>query len=281
MKIQRLLPILIFVIVAGLSNTGYSQSRLPDVHFEATPDDVVEAMLKIAELTREDVVYDLGCGDGRFVITAAKKFGARGVGVDIDPVRIKESNENAQKAGVTDRVKFFEGDLFKTDIGEATVIALYLLNELNLQLRPRLFSELKPGTRIVSHTFDMGDWEPDYIGQVRDRIFYYWIIPANIAGTWQWSLATPMGEMQSRLILDQEFQEVSGKVSIQGWQIRIREQSLKGDQLSFRVRYNTEGQNVVMRFNGRVSGDTIKGSLEIQGGPWAGKQQWTARKVKN
>lgn len=281
MKIQRLLPILIFVIVAGLSNTGNSQSRLPDVHFEATPDDVVEAMLKIAGVMKEDVVYDLGCGDGRFVITAAKKFGARGVGVDIDPVRIKESNENAQKAGVTDRVKFFEGDLFKTDIGEATVIALYLLNELNLQLRPRLFSELKPGTRIVSHTFDMGDWEPDYIGQVRDRVFYYWMIPANIAGTWQWSLATPMGEMQSQLILDQEFQEVSGKVSIQGWQIRIREQSLKGNQLSFKVRYNTEGQNVIMRFNGRVNGDTIKGSLEIQGGPWAGKQQWTARKVKN
>jgi SAM-dependent methyltransferase len=285
-KVQhRLWPILIFVIVIGMitgfSISGYSQKRLPDVHFEATPEDVVEAMLKMAGVTKEDVVYDLGCGDGRFVITAAKKFSARGVGVDVDPARIRESKENAQKSGVADHVKFIEGDLFKTDISGATVVTLYLLNELNIQVRPKLFQELKPGTRIVSHTFDMGDWEPDEIGQVRDRMFYYWIIPANIAGTWHWSLSSPTGEWQNQLLLDQEFQEISGKVSLQGWQLRIREPRLKGDQLSFRVRYNFEGQNVSMRFNGRVNDDTIKGSVEIQGGPWSGTKEWKAKRIKN
>ena len=281
MKIQRLWPVQIFLFVMGLSMAGYPQNRLPDVHFEATPEDVVEAMLNMAGVTKEDVVYDLGCGDGRFVITAAKKFGTRGVGVDIDPVRIKESNQNAQRANVTDRVKFIEGDLFETDISEATVVTLYLLNELNLQLRPKLFRELKPGTRIVSHTFDMGDWEPDHIRQVRDRIFYYWVIPANVAGTWRWSLTSSMGELQNQLFLNQEFQEVNGKVSFQGWEMRIRGQQLKGDHLSFRLRYNSEGQNIIMQFNGRVSGDTIKGNVEIQGGLWPGTQGWVAKKVKN
>jgi SAM-dependent methyltransferase len=282
---NRLWYILISGILTGmitfLSITGYPQTRLPDVHFEATPEDVVEAMLKMAGVTKEDVVYDLGCGDGRFVITAAKKFGARGVGVDIDPARIKESNENALKSGVAERVRFIEGDLFKTDISEATVVTLYLLNELNMQLRPKLFQELKPGTRIVSHTFDMGDWEPDEIGQVRDRMFYYWVIPANMAGTWHWSLGSPTGEWQNQLLIDQEFQEVSGRVNLQGRQLRIREPRLKGDQLSFRVRYNFEGENVSMRFNGRVNDDTIKGSVEIQGGPWSGTKEWIARRVRN
>jgi len=281
MKIrQRLWLIPIFMMLTALSITGYPQKRLPDVHFEPTPDDVVEAMLRMAEVTKDDLVYDLGCGDGRIVIMARKKFGARGVGVDIDPVRIKESNENARKEGVADRVKFIGNDLFETDISGATVVTLYLLEEINLQLRPKLFNELKPGTRIVSHTFDMGDWEPDNIGQVRDRMFYYWIIPANIAGTWRWSLTSPMGELESQLILNQEFQEISGKVDIQGRQLRIREQRLKGDQLSFRVRYNSEGQNVVMQFNGYVRDDAIKGRLEIKGGPWTGTQKWTAKRIK-
>ena len=281
---QRLWPILIFVIVIGMitgfSIIGYSQKRVPDVHFKATPEDVVEAMLKMAGVTKEDVVYDLGCGDGRFVITAAKKLGAHGVGVDIDPVRIKESKENAQKGGVADRVKFIEGDLFKTDISGATVVTLYLLNELNMQLRPKLLRELKPGTRIVSHAFDMGDWEPDEIGQLRGRMFYYWVIPANIAGTWHWSLGSPTGQWPNQLFLDQEFQEVSGKVSLQGWELRIREPRLKGDQLRFRLRYNFEGEDVAMRFTGRVNDGTIKGGVEIQGGPWSGTREWTAKRIK-
>jgi SAM-dependent methyltransferase len=278
---QRLWTVLAFVTVTCLSTAGYPQKPFPDVHFEATPGDVVEAMLKMAEVTREDVVYDLGCGDGRFVITAARQFGARGVGVDIDPVRIDESNENARKAAVTDRVRFIEGDLFQTDIREATVVALYLLNELNQQLRPRLLRDLKPGTRIVSHVFDMGDWEPDDIGTVRNRMFYYWVVPANIAGAWRIHLAASRTAWQDQLILSQEFQEVHGKVSIDGWPLRIREPRLRGDQLSFRARYNFDGQNVAMHFKGRVNDDTITGTVEIQGGPATGTHPWTATRIRN
>jgi len=267
-------------MVLCFSITGYSQTRVPDVHFEPTPEATVITMLQKAGVNQNDVVYDLGCGDGRFVILAAKKFGARGVGVDIDPVRIKESKENARKANVTDRTTFIEGDLFNVDIREATVVTLYLLNELNQQLRPKLFQELKPGSRIVSYTFDMADWEPDEMVQVGGRFFYYWVLPATVGGTWYFRSVSFRGELQDQLILNQEFQEIRGKVTVHGQEIRIRDQRLKGDQLSFSARYNFEGQNVSMKFNGRVTGDTIDGTVEIQGGPWAGTKPWKAQRVK-
>jgi len=135
--------------------------RKPDVPFVPTTDDAVQAMLKLAGVTKADTVYDLGCGDGRIVIAAAKNFGARAVGIDIDPVRIREANENARKAGVENRVKFIEQDLFKADFHEATVVTLFLLPQVNLQLKPKLLKDLKPGTRIVSNTFDMGDWKAE------------------------------------------------------------------------------------------------------------------------
>jgi SAM-dependent methyltransferase len=151
-----------------------------DVPYVPTPESVVDEMLRMAGVGQGDVVYDLGCGDGRLVITAVKKFGARrGVGVDIDPQRIRESNENARGAGVTDRVEFREQDLFQTDFKEATVVTLYLLPEVNLRLRPRLLDELRPGTRIVSHAFDMGDWVPEKTAQVEGRTIYFWTVPAK------------------------------------------------------------------------------------------------------
>jgi SAM-dependent methyltransferase len=153
--------------------------RVPDVVYVPTPPEVVAAMLKLANVTKDDVVYDLGSGDGRIVITAAKQYGARGVGIDINPVRIKEAQENAQKAGITDRVKFLQQDLFEADFREATVVTLYLLPRLNLKLRPKLLRELKPGTRIVSHDFDMGDWKPERTVQVGSKTVYFWTIPAN------------------------------------------------------------------------------------------------------
>jgi SAM-dependent methyltransferase len=273
---------LIFIIVfMGLSVTAYAQKRLPDIHFEATPQDAVEAMLEMAKVTKDDVVYDLGCGDGRFVITAAKKYGARGVGIDIDPELIKECKNNAEKAGVADRVKFIEADLFKTDIRPATVVALYLLNELNVRLRPALFSQLKPGSRIVSYTFDMGDWEPDAIGKSRKGLFFYWVVPANVAGTWHWTLPHPAGDWKNDLIFDQEFQDVSGKVTLRGWPLKMRDLKLVGDQLSFRARYNAEGENSSLFFSGRVSGDTINGTLTVEGGRWNGTREWTAKRGDN
>ena len=148
-----------------------------DVPYVPTPQEVVDAMLDMAEVTEDDVVYDLGCGDGRVVITAAKVRGARGVGMDINPERIKEANQNATEAGVTGRVKFIEQDLFQADIREATVVTMYLLPRVNLKLRPKLLRDLKPGTRIVSHAFDMGDWEPEAETTVDGRTIYFWTIP--------------------------------------------------------------------------------------------------------
>jgi ribosomal protein L11 methylase PrmA len=151
--------------------------RRPDVIFVPTPEDVVEAMLQVASVTKNDIVYDLGCGDGRIPVTAAKKYGARGVCIDIDPQRIKEATENLKNSGVGDRVKFLNQDLFTTDISEATVVTLYLLPSLNLKLLPKLNKELKPGTRIVSHAFDMGDAKPTETLNVNGRTVYFWTTP--------------------------------------------------------------------------------------------------------
>ena len=152
-------------------------TRTPDVIFVPTPQEVVDAMLKMAKVGPNDVIYDLGSGDGRIPVTAAKTYGARGIGIDIDPQRIREANANAEKEMVTDKVRFLNQDLFTTDISEATVVTLYLLPSLNLKLLPKLNRELKPGTRIVSHAFDMGDAKPLQTENINGRTIYYWTIP--------------------------------------------------------------------------------------------------------
>ena len=272
----------LFTGLAGLLVTSCNLNRLPDVHFQTTPQKVVEEMLEMAKVTKDDTVYDLGCGDGRFVITAAKKYGVRGVGIDIDPQRVQESQKNAIEAGVTDRVRFIEDDLFTTHINEATVITLYLLQELNLKLRPKLLRELKPGSRILSYVYSMGDWKPDAMKPLGNSTFYYyvWVIPADVAGVWRWSVPTQKGDRPYTLRLKQNFQEVSGHVTIQEERrIRIKEAELTGDRLNFVVTYDEANkQKVVMQFNGRVSGDTIHGNVEVTGGPLAGKHNWTARR---
>ncbi|MEX0270079.1 cyclopropane-fatty-acyl-phospholipid synthase family protein [Leptolyngbyaceae cyanobacterium UHCC 1019] len=155
--------------------------RQLDVPYVPTPQAVVDRMLSLANVKQGDRLYDLGSGDGRIVITAAKKFGTRGVGVDLNPERVKEANENARRAGVTDLVEFRQQDLFQTDFNDATVVTLYLLPNINLKLRPKL-QQLKPGTRIVSHAFDMGDWKPEKTVEVQGKTIYYWTVP-NRVGT--------------------------------------------------------------------------------------------------
>jgi hypothetical protein len=163
------------------ATTTETQARSLDVPYVPTPPEVVEQMLQVANVTGDDVLYDLGSGDGRIVITAAQKFGTRGVGVDLDPQRVQEANQNAKEAGVGDRVEFRQQDLFETDFSNATVVTLYLLPEVNLKLRPKLLAELKPGTRIVSHQFDMGDWKPERVVEVGGRTVYYWVVPEKAA----------------------------------------------------------------------------------------------------
>jgi SAM-dependent methyltransferase len=171
---------LLAAAVLGLSAVGAAAQTEPpalDVPYVPTPQPVVDAMLRLAKVKRGDVLYDLGSGDGRIVITAAKRYGVRGTGIDIDPQRIREANANARKAGVAGRVRFVNEDLFQIDFSDATVVTLYLLPRLNLQLRPRLINELQPGTRIVSHGFDMGDWTPDRVVQVGSSTIYLWTVP--------------------------------------------------------------------------------------------------------
>ncbi len=173
--------VLLFAVLAAVAAPSSAQQpaqlRSPDVIFVPTPQEVVDAMLKLAKVGPNDVVYDLGSGDGRIPITAAKTYGARGVGIDIDPQRIREANENLKTAGVANKVKFLNQDLFTTPIGEATVVTLYLLPSLNLKLLPKLNAELKPGTRIVSHAFDMGDIKPQQTLNVNGRTVYFWTVP--------------------------------------------------------------------------------------------------------
>ena len=177
MQAIQLALVLLLLLGTGLQTQIQPPTRGPDVIFVATPPAVVDAMLQVANVTSSDVVYDLGSGDGRIVITAAQKYGAHGVGIDIDPERIVEANENARKAAVTDKVTFLQTDLFQTDISQATVVTLYLVPSLNLKLQPKLMRELKPGTRIVSHAFGIGDWKPEQELTVDGRRVYFWTIP--------------------------------------------------------------------------------------------------------
>jgi SAM-dependent methyltransferase len=164
---------------ACLCAAAGAQVRTPDVVYVPTPHEVVDAMLKLAEVQSADIVYDLGSGDGRILIAAAQKYGARGVGIEIDPALVKQATANAAAAGVADKIRFVNADLFEADIREATVVTLYLLESLNEKLRPKLLRELKPGTRIVSHRFRMGDWLPERAASAGDRGVYLWRIPAR------------------------------------------------------------------------------------------------------
>ena len=272
------------LVVAGLwvSACAQSQAKKPDVEYVPTPHKVVGEMLQLLAVKPTDIVYDLGCGDGRVVITAAKRYKARGVGIDIDPQRIRESRANARRAGVANRVKFLQQDLFETEIREASVIALYLLPELNRKLRPKLLSDLRPGTRVASHDFDMGDWNPDRViyvqGPTYEHTVYYWVIPANVDGAWQMSVPTPTGERRYLLRIQQQFQEVRGTVSAEGEAILISNATLTGDHLRFTLTTGIQGEETRMSFDGRVNSDAMHGSVELQGGALAGRFDWSAQR---
>ena len=226
-----------------------------DVPYVPTPQELVEKMIEVAKVTEKDTVYDLGCGDGRMVVTAAKKHGARGIGVDIDPERIREANANAKEAGVTDRVKFIQADLFTMDFKEADVLLMYLLPSVNVKLRPKIL-ELKPGTRIVSHAFDMGDWEADDTIEVDGRTAYFWLVPAKVDGQWQATLKEGGQQKQATLNLKQQYQQVTGTAEIDGKQVQIKDAKLKGDQLTLALDGN---KTYTVRVDGANMQEVAKG----------------------
>ncbi|HEX5513060.1 MAG TPA: class I SAM-dependent methyltransferase [Gammaproteobacteria bacterium] len=220
------------LLIAVMNPTHAQLDPKLDVPYVPTREVVVQAMLDVGQVSSSDLLYDLGSGDGRIVVTAAKERGTRGVGVDLDPQRVREAKANAKQAGVEDKVTFIEGNLFETDFSKATVVTMYLLPAVNLQLRPRILSDLRPGTRIVSHSFDMGDWQPDQQAQISGSYVYLWIVPAPVAGTWQWRTADGK---DYRLELAQQFQQVSGKAWIDGRPAQLQAAELTGDQLRLTV----------------------------------------------
>ena len=277
-----LLVVSAFVSLPSLTATsqvipdGQEKTKL-DVPYEPSSEEVVKAMLEIAQVGKDDLVYDLGCGDGRIVIAAAQKTGAHGVGVDLDPERIKESLENARKANVTNRVQFFQRDLFETDISKATVVMLYLWPEVNLKLRPKLLRELKPGTRVVSHSHDMGSWKHDQTMRTPDgHRVYFWVIPANVMGIWEWTLP---GEKECYVMrLSQQFQLVSGTLRSGPDEIPVQNLELRGDRLEFIMERFFKGQTQVLRFTGRVQRHFIEGMAEDMTAGSQGGQTWKAKR---
>jgi SAM-dependent methyltransferase len=235
-----------------------------DVPYVPTDGAVVPAILRLAAVAADDVIYDLGCGDGRIVISAAKRLGARGVGMDIDPIRIEECRENARRAGVTDRVTFLQKSFFDVDLGPASVVTLYLLPSLNIKLRPKLMSELRPGSRVISNHFDMADWRPDELVEAHHRNLHKWIVPAWVAGEWHCTINDPAGRRRVLLKLERRYQIVVGTANVAGREAMIGHGRITGDQLTFRlVEWGRDG--VSMWYSARVEGNNLRGTCWTEG----------------
>ena len=272
------LQALLFCLAAATSCTTVTQNRISaSVPFVTTPPSVVNAMLRLAEVSPSDTVYDLGSGDGRIVIAAARDFGARAVGVEIDPKLVQESEHNAESAGVSSRVRFIQQDLFQADMGEATVVTLFLLPGVNVMLAPKLLKELRPGTRIVSYWYDMGEWQPDKTIPIGTLAVYYWVVPADVGGMWTFQIPTAEGMGPQILSLRQAYQNLSGSVRLHGTKLDLRDPRIDGDHLCFTTSGTVGGQQVFMEFSGRVQDGQATGMVEIVGGPFSGSHQWTAQ----
>ncbi len=263
-----------------------AQEGVGDVVYVPTPQIVVEEMLRLAKVGPQDFVIDLGSGDGRMVITAAKKFGARGFGVDLDTVLLKVSNESAQREGVADRARFFEQNLFETDLSQATVITSYLLPEMNLKLRPKILN-LKPGTRVVAHDYHMGEWHPDEnrtlsvpektVGSPGVSYIYLWVVPAKIAGRWQSQFKTGAPTANWEFEFTQRFQMFDGVAKSGNQKITLRVPKLEGDQLSFVFSTKPGANSTRHEFKGTVKGDVIEGTLKLGEGAEQKQVPWSAK----
>lgn len=234
-------------LVSDLDNDSLEPDLLLDVPYVPTDEAVIEEMLNLANVGRQDILYDLGSGDGRIVVAAAKNRDTRGIGIDLDPLRVADAMEYAGWTGVEYLVDFIEENLFTADISEATVVTLYLLDAVNVELRPRLLSTLRPGTRIVSHAFDMGDWRADERRRINGTSLYLWIVPAQVAGTWEWRGAD---DRQYRIDLKQQYQHVTGSAWREGQKAHLEHTELRGNQLTLLLREHDTAplEHVTLRF---------------------------------
>lgn len=265
-------------VVAILAGLAPPAAVVGDVPFVPTPLVVVDEMLRAAQVGQQDVVYDLGSGDGRIVITAAQKFGARGVGVELSPDLVAESEEAARQAGVEGRVKFLQQDLFQTDFTEASVITMYLLPNVNRRLRPQLLN-LKPGTRIVAHDFDLGEWKPDQVTTIRKNVFL-WIVPAQVAGRWLAQVPLPGGTRQYMIEFRQAFQMIDGVARLDGQPAQMWEMRLRGDRVSFVIVDGADRDNEAsLYFEGRVIGGTMQGEVKRGVGNTQTTSKWQAARM--
>lgn len=260
-----------------------------DTPYVQTPQNVVDRMLEVAKVGAGDYVIDLGSGDGRMIITAAQRYGARGFGVDLDKRLVTLSNRLAAKAGVADRAQFFARDLYETDVSPATVVTIYLLPEVNLMVRPKLLSTLRPGTRVVSHDYDFGEWPPDLeftmdapgktVGRDKKSKVFYYVVPARAAGKWRWRAAGEDGVAHDfELALTQNFQKVEGTLSSDGKSVPLEEAKLVGDRLSFVVKLEPSGAR--HEYSGRIVNHGVDGTVRAQRPGGVRQQAWSAARTE-
>lgn len=239
-----------------------------DVIWVPTPDEIVERMLRMAQTTPNDYVIDLGAGDGKIAIMAAKKFGAKSLGIEFNPEFAKFAQSNVEKAGVADKARVQQGDIFATEFKSATVLTMYLLPALNLKLRPTILT-MRPGTRVVSHSFTMDDWEADETSSLDGRRAYFWVVPANVQGTWKLSL--PGGDTPE-VTFEQKYQKIEGHVQLGTIQGGLREARLSGPNITFAY---VDSAGMRRTFTGRVNGNAMEGTLRADNGT---EGRWVAAK---
>ncbi|MGE5522975.1 MAG: SAM-dependent methyltransferase [Rhodospirillaceae bacterium] len=269
---------------------GVRAQDFGDTPYVQTPQNVVDKMLEVAHVTASDFVIDLGSGDGRMVITAAKRYGARGFGVDLDKRLVALSNRRAAQAGVADRAKFYAQDLYETDLSPASVVTIYLLPEVNLMVRPKLLATLKPGTRVVSHDYDMGDWPPDSsftmdapnkpVGRDKKSKVFYWVVPASVAGKWRWRMDAGSGPQDIEVELKQNFLKIAGVLGAGGARVPLEETELSGDRVRFTATVTSGGKPVRYTYAGRVINNAMEGDVEVSRDSGKAKTAWSAARTE-
>ena len=288
MKFLKQAAVLLSVAAFAAAAPVRAQTGVGDVVYVPTPQIVVDEMLMMAKVNKADYLIDLGSGDGRFVITAAKKHGARALGVDLDTYLLKVANENARKENVTERVTFREQNLFETDLAGATVVSTYLLPEMNLKLRSKIL-KLKPGTRVVAHDYNMGDWYPDEqktlvvpekkVGNAGISYIFSWVVPALVAGKWQSQINVGGKDIAYEFDMEQFFQNIDGDASAGAMRGEMRGK-MTGEQVKFSLTGKSGQKLERHEFQGQVAGEAISGTVRIGEGASQRQAPWTARRIK-